>query len=249
MLALMSVKGGVGKTTAAVNLAYLAAIGGARTLLWDLDPQGASTFVLRADDVPGTERSTAADVSITDYDRLDVLCNARDPGDENQLVEGAFVSGLARVAPWYDIVIFDCAAGCDEQTAGVVRAADALLVPVLPTPLGVRTIEQLDRFVARTAGAAHEAAPAVMPFFSLVDRRRRLHCDTVEQVQLARPATLSAQIVDSAVVERMGVRRKPVVAFAPTSGVAEAYRALWSELLQRLPARPSPSTSNGSRIA
>ena len=46
-VALFSIKGGVGKTSAAVNLAHLAARGGARTLLWDLDPQGAASFYLR----------------------------------------------------------------------------------------------------------------------------------------------------------------------------------------------------------
>jgi chromosome partitioning protein len=47
VLATYNIKGGVGKTSAAVNLAYLAARDGARTLLWDLDPQGASTYLFR----------------------------------------------------------------------------------------------------------------------------------------------------------------------------------------------------------
>ena len=47
VLATYNVKGGVGKTSAAVNLAYLAAHAGSRTLLWDLDPQGASTYLFR----------------------------------------------------------------------------------------------------------------------------------------------------------------------------------------------------------
>jgi hypothetical protein len=61
-----------------------------------------------------------------------------------------------------------------------------------------------------------------------------LHREVVHTLQVERPATLSAQIVDAAIVERMGARREPVVAFAPDSGVAHGYRALWSELCDRL---------------
>ena len=49
IIAVTNIKGGVGKTTTAVNLAYLSAAAGAATLLWDLDPQGAATYALRGD--------------------------------------------------------------------------------------------------------------------------------------------------------------------------------------------------------
>jgi chromosome partitioning protein len=232
VVALMSIKGGVGKTTAAVNLAFLAAQNNARVLLWDLDPQGAAGYLLRTDSAsdnafPPVDATT--DVSITDYECLDLLRAAQEPGATERLEPGAITRGLARLVPWYDVVIFDCAAGLDAAAREVAALVDAVLVPVLPSPLGVRTLEQLDRFIARSA---HE--PAIMPFFSLVDRRRRLHRDTVEQLQIERVSTLSAQIVSSAVVERMGSRRQPVAAFAPQSGVAEAYRALWAEIWGRL---------------
>ena len=81
VLASYNIKGGVGKTSAAVNLAYLAAREGASTLLWDLDPQGASTYLLRVKPkVKGGGRrlvhgETDAEARIkgTDYDRLDLL--------------------------------------------------------------------------------------------------------------------------------------------------------------------------------
>src|ERR1700761_8624631 len=49
IVAVSNIKGGVGKTTTAVNLAYLCAAAGRRTLLWDLDPQGAATYTLRCE--------------------------------------------------------------------------------------------------------------------------------------------------------------------------------------------------------
>jgi hypothetical protein len=92
----------------------------------------------------------------------------------------------------------------------------------------VRALEPLERFVARQPGS-----PIVLPFFSMVDRRRAVHRETVERVQLERPQTLSAQIVNAAIVERMGARLEPVVRSAPDSGVAAGYRALWDELCDR----------------
>jgi cellulose biosynthesis protein BcsQ len=226
----MSVKGGVGKTTTAVNLAYLASLSGWRALLWDLDPQGATSHVLRV--VPtsenGASRPAAADVWATDYDRLDVVRNAVRPGDDARMVDAVLAHAYAALAPWYDVVIFDCAAGIDDAAKHAVTIADVVLVPLLPSPLGVRTLEPLEQFIAR-----QREAPLVLPFFSMVDRRRAVHRATVEAMQLERPNTLSAQIVNAAIVERMGTRLEPVVRSAPDSGVAAGYRALWDELLSR----------------
>ncbi|MGI9081061.1 MAG: ParA family protein, partial [Thermoleophilaceae bacterium] len=81
ILATYNIKGGVGKTSAAVNLAYLAARDGARTLLWDLDPQGASTYLFRVKPkVKGGGRKlirgkseVEAMIKGTDHEGLDLL--------------------------------------------------------------------------------------------------------------------------------------------------------------------------------
>jgi cellulose biosynthesis protein BcsQ len=228
----MSVKGGVGKTTTAVNLAYLAAESGWRVLLWDLDPQGATTFVLggaaAADDAAARYPSTP-DVWATEYDRLDVVRSAARPGEPARLGGAAFVRSFAALSTWYDIVLFDCPAGLDGVVPDALAVVDAVLVPLLPSPLGVRTLDQLEHFLA---GRLH--APAVLPFFSMVDRRRSMHRKLVEAIQIERPQTMSAQIVDAAIVERMGARFEPVVRSAPGSGVAAAYRALWQEVRDRV---------------
>lgn len=122
VIALYNIKGGVGKTSAAVNLAWLAADGGGRVLLWDLDPQGAATYLLRVKPkVRGGARKLvrgksdpAALLKGTDHERLDLL-----PGDfsyrnmdlelrDTKRPAKGFGRVLAPLADEYDYVFLDC---------------------------------------------------------------------------------------------------------------------------------------------
>ena len=240
VLAVAAVKGGVGKTTTAVNLAYLAANSGQRTLIIDLDPQGAASYLLR---VRGAENESPADGQAhpTDIPLLDVL-----PAPPGWMVAGDGLDAslpdpfwlrttVDAIRDWYDEIFLDCPPGLSELSDGVISLADALLVPLIPSPLSVRTLETLhDRIVELNCGS-----PAVLPFFSMVDRRRRLHRDLIESVQLARPETLSAPVPYSADVERMGVVLAPVARFAPNCPAVACYDAIWSEIQIRLRNRPS----------
>ncbi len=240
VLATYNIKGGVGKTSAAVNLAYLAARDGYRTLLWDLDPQGASTYLFRVrPKIPGggrrlVRRKTDVGELIkgTDHDRLDLL-----PADFSyrhmDLALDAFkrpTSRLARVlAPIredYDYVFLDCPPSISLVSESVFEAADALLVPIIPATLSARTFEQL---LARVDG------PRVFGFFSMVDIRKRLHRDLVARFRLEHPAAmLGAAIPTSEEVELMGEERTSVAEIAPGSPAALAYETLWLDLRRRL---------------
>ncbi len=234
ILGIAAVKGGVGKTTAAVNLSYIAAREGARTLLVDLDPQGASSYLLR---VRGSEHESPADGNAhpTDIPRLDVL-----PAPAAWMVAGDGLDAslpdpfwlhdtLTAIGDWYDEIVLDCPPGLTELTDGIIGLADTLAVPLIPSPLSVRTLDSLQARIASLAGHV----PSVYPFFSLADRRRKLHRDLIEKVQLERPETLSAPVPYSADVERMGVVLAPVVRFAPHCAASEAYESIWAELTVR----------------
>ena len=175
VLATYNIKGGVGKTSAAVNLAYLAAAGGARTLLWDLDPQGASTYVFRMKPrIKGGGRKLVrgkSDVDTlikgADHERLDVL-----PADfsyrhmDLALADSKNpTSRLARVLEPlrddYDYVFLDCPPSISLVSEGVFEAADVLLVPIVPATLSSRTFDQLRRVVANGDG---DATAARLPF-------------------------------------------------------------------------------------
>jgi len=240
VLASYNIKGGVGKTSAAVNLAYLAAREGANTLLWDLDPQGASTFLLRVKPkVKGGGRrlvhgKTDADARIkgTDYDRLDLL-----PADfsyrhmdlhldDAKRPTRRLARVLAPLVPEYDYVFLDCPPSISLVSESVFEAADALLIPLLPATLSARPLDLLEE----VAGSA--ARP--LPFFSMVDSRKRMHRDVMERYRAERPEMLRTVVPLAADVERMGLARAPLDEFAPRGAAAGAFRELWTEIRERL---------------
>jgi cellulose biosynthesis protein BcsQ len=243
VVATYSIKGGVGKTAAAVNLAWLAARSGLRTLLWDLDPQGAATFLFRIKPrVKGggkalvrRQRSAADAIRATDFDRLELLPADFSYRHLDLVLDGTKrpLRGLRRVvSPLdddYDLVLLDCAPGITLASESVFRAADALLVPIVPTTLSQRTLEQLTGFVAD-----NDVATDVLPFFSMVDGRKRLHREVMERLAAEHPGVLAGAIPASTEVERMGLHRAPVTVTAPRSRAALAFETLWQEVRERM---------------
>lgn len=244
VVATYNIKGGVGKTSAAVNLAALAARDGFRTLLWDLDPQGSATFLFRVKPkVRGgvrkliERRSDVEDLlKGTDIEGLDLL-----PADfsyrhmdlalgDIKRPEARLGRVLEPLAGEYDLVILDCPPSISLVSESVFETADALLVPLIPATLSVRTFEQLLRFVADQVADP----PDVVAFFSMVDRRKRLHREVVDGLGLQYPQVASAAIPSASDVERMGVTRVPLVTSSPASNAAKAYVALWTETVARL---------------
>jgi cellulose biosynthesis protein BcsQ len=244
VLASYSIKGGVGKTTASANLAWLAARDGQRVLLWDLDPQGGATYLFRVrPKVKGGgkaivrgRRELMDAVKASDFDNLDLL-----PADFSYRRLDLWLDAekrptrrlgqlLGDMTRDYDLVVLDCAPSVSLVSENIVRAADLLLAPVLPSPLSLRTLDQLDRFTARTKGKA----PQVLAFLSMVDRRRRLHRDVVDEFPNGRADVAKTVIPAASAVEQMGVRRAPLVQWAPRSAAGRAYADLWHEVAVRL---------------
>jgi chromosome partitioning protein len=166
VLALYNIKGGVGKTTTAVNLAYLAAREGRRTLLWDLDPQAAATFLFRVRPrVKGGSRALvtrsrpiAAALKATDFEGLDLLpadfsyrnmdLELDDTGKRTRRL-GQLMRSLSGD---YDIAFLDCPPSVSLVSENVLQASDLLLVPLIPSALSLRTLDQLRSFVSDTGG-------------------------------------------------------------------------------------------------
>jgi chromosome partitioning protein len=245
-----NIKGGVGKTTAAVNLAYLAAADGLRTLLWDLDPQGAASFMFRVKPrVKGggkalilRKRSLDEAIKGTDFDNLDLIPADFTYRNMDLLLDSDGTGGsgsapggksarklgklLAPMASEYDAVFLDCPPSISLVSENVLHAADVIVVPLIPTTLSVRTVEQLAWFVDGFNGRR----PDVVAFFSMVDRRKKLHREITQEKFPEQVVVAATAIPALSVIENMSVERSPVIVYAPRSAAARAYRELWSEV-------------------
>lgn len=246
VVAVYNMKGGVGKTTTAVNLSYLAAAAGQRTLLWDLDPQAASSFALRIQPrVAGFGKKSlesggalADAIKGTDYDNLDLL-----PADFayrklDRLLDhlgkpARVVTALFdRLGRDYDAVFLDCPAGFSLLTEGVFAAADAVLVPTIPTVLSLRMVARIIKWADRSDSPSELAV-----FFNMVDRRKVLHRRACDWSMGHSGVLLAGQIPYASIVEQMTVRRMPLPAFAARDLAATAFAGIWAELEARLQQR------------
>jgi chromosome partitioning protein len=250
VVATYNLKGGVGKTSAAVNIAHLAARDGLRTLLWDLDPQGAATFTFRikprvkggSKALVGRATPLSRAIKATDFDRLDLV-----PADFSYRHMDLHLDAqkkpvrrlrrlLRPLAGEFDLVVLDCPPSISLVSESIMDAADLLLVPLVPAPLSLRAFGQLTHFISGFDGRA----PRVLGFFSMVDRRKRLHTETMAASASldgggVRIATTS--IPSLSIVERMTVVRSPVTASNPRSAASHCYEALWAEVKVHLPIR------------
>ena len=244
IIAVTNIKGGVGKTTTAVNLSYLCAASGRPTLLWDLDPQGAATYTLRgepqedasAKKLLAGKREPLELILPTAYPKLnllpadfsyrnfDVQLSARKRPTERLL---KMSRSLREV---YSALFLDCAPGISLLSENVLRAADAIIVPLLPTPLSVRMLEQLRDFIAGEGWMDLK----LLPFFSMVDRRRSLHHEVIASTREKFPAMLATEVPYWSEIERMSLRRAPIPAYAPLGAAAQIYAALWAEIAGRI---------------
>jgi cellulose biosynthesis protein BcsQ len=242
-VATYSIKGGVGKTTTAVNVAFEAARAGARVLLWDLDPQGAATFFFRVkplvkggvERLVGDKGALGANVHATDHAGLHIvpadfsLRHLDLHLDATKRPDRRLAALLGAVDDQYDVAILDCPPGVTLTSESVFAAVDALLVPTIPTTLSKRTLDQLSEFLADLPGR-----PAVFAFASMVDRRKKLQRDLVTELAEKTPGFLPTVVPNASAIELMGVERTPVAMYAPNSPSALAFRQLWGDVAARL---------------
>jgi cellulose biosynthesis protein BcsQ len=243
-LALYSNKGGVGKTAAAVNLSYLSAQTGTKTLICDLDPQGSATYYFRVKPklksgpkgfVKGN-KGVYKSVKGTDFENLDIL-----PADFSlrklDVLYTKFGNSKKRLkkmlypfAGEYRLIILDCPVTIGILAENILNAADCTLVPMIPTTLSVRTYNQLLAFCKKKR---YDVAK-IYPFFSMVDRHKKMHKDLMLSVSRKYRGVLKSFVPYLAQIEKMGIYRAPVAVSAPESLASKSYQNLWSKVQKNI---------------
>ena len=238
VIALYNIKGGVGKTSAAVNLAYLASKK-AKTLIIDLDPQSAASFYFRVQSPKKHGTATVLkggkkldkQIRATDFDNLDLL-----PADFSYRNMDLALDGVkksrkrlrdltAQFKTEYGYIIIDSPPNITKVSENIFLAADYILIPMIPTILSERTYQKLYQFFVQE-GLKEER---IVPFFSMVEKRKKMHQEIMQELIAGDGRFLEETIPYASDVEKMGLYRQPVCHKKPGCPASEAYHRLWNE--------------------
>ena len=225
IIALYNLKGGVGKTASCVNFAYLAAKDGYKTLLWDIDPQGSTSFYyhVKPKHKGGIKNLVAKhsnlEDAIMDTKSFDIII------DEMRSSRKRLKGLLQPLSDEYDFVFIDCPPGVSVLSENIFVASDIVLMPVIPTTLSVRTYHMVkDYFKEKEIELSK-----LMCFFTMADLRKNMHNEIMEELYKDKKF-FENYIPYLSDVEKMGIHRAPLEEFARSGYAAQCYRDLWAEI-------------------
>ena len=126
----------------------------------------------------------------------------------------------------YHYIFLDCPPNITLVSENIFRAADLLLLPVIPTTLSMLSYQKLCRFFEKHGYDSEK----LVAFFSMVENRKKLHRQLIEPTGYGELRFLQNQIPYSAEVEKMGLTRRPLLEYRPHANASLAYGRLWEEL-------------------
>ncbi|SLM29146.1 Cobyrinic acid a,c-diamide synthase [Desulfamplus magnetovallimortis] len=241
-IAFYNVKGGVGKTTSCVNIAALCAADGYRTLLWDMDPQGAASFYLgqdlievkKADKVLKDKKQFLSILKTTSIPNLNIapaFFNLRNMDiivDDEKKAEKKLAKVMGKIAKSHDYLFIDCPPSISALSEMIFSISNLLIIPVIPTILSIQSLNQIREHLSTL-----RQKPEILFFFNMLDSRKKMHRETMEKCAHD-PTCLSVSIPYRSLIEQMGIHQKPLIEFAPDEKETLAFVDLWKELKQRI---------------
>ena len=236
VIAIYNIKGGVGKTSTTINLAFNAAKKD-KVLVWDLDPQGASTFYLekKVKDKnlisKATKKGLNKFIKKTNFKNIDLI-----PADlslkdiDKYLQDDKMFKKLLSSIEGYKYIFIDSPPTLSLISQNIFKASDVIIIPTIPTILSVRTYNQIVKYFK-----PYTRNRKVLTFLSMVDKRKKMHLEISEKIlKLPKKQILKTPIYNSTIVEKMGEELAPVEVFAPHSESAKSYIDLWKEIEEKI---------------
>ncbi|MDR0793694.1 MAG: AAA family ATPase [Chitinophagaceae bacterium] len=238
-IAFYNLKGGVGKTAATINVAYLAAQNGYKTLVWDLDPQGATSYFFETSPriknefrkIVTAELELSSAVVPTAYENISIIpsdLSARQIDialDHEKQPKKKIASQLNTVKKEFDLVLLDCPPGISLLHDNVFYAADKIIMPNIPTTLSIRSFEIVNEYFNEHGFDVDK----IKCFFNMVDHRKNLHHEVMNTFYKNK-IFFKSYIPYLSDVEKMNIRKEPLEVAAPGSYAAQCYRDLWAEI-------------------
>ncbi len=246
IVAVVNQKGGVGKSTTAVNLGACLALLGKRILLVDTDPQGNATtglgidkravendtYALLLGDVPATEATVP-----TEVENLWLIpATPNLAGAEVELVsvlarETRLRHALASVTDRYDYIFIDCPPSLGLLTINALVASDQMIIPIQAEFYALEGLSQLTSIVSRVREALNPKLEILGVLVTMFDGRTKLAIEVVDEVARFFPQ----QVFKTAIPRNIRLSEapsfgKPVVLFDVKSRGAQAYLDLAKEV-------------------
>jgi chromosome partitioning protein len=247
IIAVVNQKGGVGKSTTAVNLGASLALMGRRVLLVDIDPQGNTTTGVGVDKnaLDADSYSVLLDgaaisdvVQPTDVENLWILpATLALAGAEIELVtverrEHRLKAALALVAGAYDIILIDCPPSLGLLTVNALAAAQEIIIPVQAEYYALEGLSQLTTIVERARAGINPDLTILGVLITMFDGRTRLATEVLDEVHRFFPERVfHTQIPRNIRLSEAPSYGKPAVLFDPKSRGAQAYISLARETL------------------